>query len=122
VPSAAASEARRSELIQAIKDFVASAQQAERAAYDRPDPWDADGGRWLTDAKAVMAGLWIADRSLVLLSDPVLHAPLHDYGRALNRAVWGDIGEVEVNAHLEPSKAAFMAAARAGLAAWQPAT
>lgn len=51
----ATTEARRNELIQAIKEFVTYAQQAERAAYDRPDPWDADGGGWSTDAKAIMA-------------------------------------------------------------------
>lgn len=38
------------------------------------------------------------------------------YGRALNQAVWREIGDVEVNEHLEEHKIAFMAAARASLA------
>ncbi|WP_214401890.1 hypothetical protein [Pseudonocardia lacus] len=117
----ATAEARRAELIQAIKEFTVHAQEAERAAYSRPDPWGDDEGGWMTETQAVMAKLWAADRTLALLSDPVLHAPLHDYGRALNQAVWRDTSDQEVNAHLEPHKTAFMVAARASLAAQQPA-
>ncbi|MFE9636584.1 hypothetical protein [Streptomyces sp. NPDC006463] len=53
---------------------------------------------------------------LVLLSDEDLHAPVHTYGRALNQAVWREIGGVEVNEYLEEHKTAFMTAARASLA------
>ncbi|MFE6490540.1 hypothetical protein [Streptomyces sp. NPDC057748] len=40
---------------------------------------------------------------------------MHSYGRALNQAVWREIGDVEVNEHLEEQKQAFMSAARASL-------
>jgi hypothetical protein len=42
--------------------------------------------------------------------------PAAVYARALNQAVWREIGEVEVNEHVEAHKDAFMAAARASLA------
>ncbi|WP_406059817.1 hypothetical protein OG462_21450 [Streptomyces sp. NBC_01077] len=105
-------EARRAEQLQAIKDFIACAQEAERAAYSRPESWGGEDG-WSGTAAAAMTTLWVAERHLVLLCDPGLHAPVHAYGRALNQAVWREIGDTEVNEHLEEHKAAFMAAARA---------
>ncbi|MFD3701119.1 hypothetical protein ACFWUZ_34190 [Streptomyces sp. NPDC058646] len=113
--AAATSEARRAEQMQAIKDFIACAQDAERAAYSRPEAW-GDDEDWNSTASGVMTRLWIAERHLVLLSDADLHAPAHTYGRALNQAVWREISDVEVNEHLEEHKSAFMAAARASLA------
>jgi hypothetical protein len=113
--AAATNEARRAEQMQAIKDFIACAQDAERAAYSRPEAW-GDDEDWNSTASGVMARLWIAERHLVLLSDADLHAPVHTFGRALNQAVWREIGDVEVNEHLEEHKIAFMAAARASLA------
>ncbi|AJF65982.1 hypothetical protein [Streptomyces vietnamensis] len=112
---AATEEARRAEQLQAIKDFIACAQEAERAAYSRPDPWGGDDDGWSGPAAATMTALWVAERHLVLLCDPNLHAPVHAYGRALNQAVWREIGDIEVNEHLEEHKAAFMTAARASL-------
>ncbi|MDV9186994.1 hypothetical protein R6L23_01950 [Streptomyces sp. SR27] len=111
---AAGDEARRAEQLQAIKDFIVCAQEAERAAYNRPDAWGGDDG-WSGIAGAAMTALWVAERHLVLLCDPNLHAPVHAYGRSLNQAVWREIGDTEVNEHLEEHKAAFMTAARASL-------
>lgn len=113
--AAATSEARRAEQMQAIKDFIACAQDAERAAYSRPEAW-GDDEDWNSTASGVMTRLWIAERHLVLLSDADLHAPVHTFGRALNQAVWRETGDVEVNEHLEEHKIASMAAARASLA------
>lgn len=112
----ATTEARRAEQVQAIKDFIACAQEAERAAYSRPRPWGDDEDGWMTRTRTTMAKLWIAERTLVLLCPPVLHTPVHNYGRALNQAVWREIGATEVNEHLEEHKTSFMTAARASLA------
>ncbi|MEU8508563.1 hypothetical protein AB0C40_28405 [Streptomyces brevispora] len=112
----ATGEARRAEQLQAIKEFIACAQDAERAAYGRPDSW-GDDDDWRTSAGAAMTTLWVAERHLVLLCHPNLHASVHAYGRALNQAVWREIGDTEVNEHLEEHKAAFMTAARASLSA-----
>ncbi|MFF1460671.1 hypothetical protein [Streptomyces sp. NPDC058330] len=111
---AATSEARRTEQLQAIKEYIACTQEAERAAYRRPDAW-GDDEDWMEQAGATMTRLWVTERHLVLLCDPILHAPVHAYGRALNQAIWREIGDTEVNEHVEEHKAAFMAAARASL-------
>ncbi|MFE6852495.1 hypothetical protein ACFVDH_17090 [Streptomyces sp. NPDC057674] len=112
----ATAETRRSEQVQAIQEFLACAQLAEQAAYSRPKAWGADEDGWMTRAKEVMTKLWTADRGVALLCDPALEAPARVYGRALNQAVWREIGDVEVNEHLEEHKNAFMVAARASLA------
>ena len=70
----------------------------------------------MSTSRAVMTRLWTADRTLVLLADPVLHPPVKAYGRALNQAVWRDAGETEVNGLLEEHKEKFMEAARSSLA------
>lgn len=111
-------EARRAELLAALNEYLARAQQAERAAYRRPEPWGDDEEGWMSSAQQSMTGLWTADRAVALLCDEVLEEPLRAYGRALNQAVWRDIGDVEVNEHLEERKNAFMAAARKSLAAF----
>ena len=111
----ATAETRRAEQLQAIKEFLACAQEAERAAYSRPDPWGDDEDGWMTGAQTTMAKLWTADRSVVLLCDPALEAPARAYGRALNQAVWRELGDQEVNDHLEEHKDAFMVAARRSL-------
>ncbi|WP_227833956.1 hypothetical protein [Nocardia macrotermitis] len=112
----ATAEARRAEQVQAIKDFIACAQKAERAAYRRPQPWGDDEDSWMTRTSPVMTELWIAERAVVLLCAATLQPPIHNYGRELNQAVWREIGDSEVNEFLEEPKAAFMAAARTALA------
>ncbi|GGZ19844.1 hypothetical protein GCM10010387_10970 [Streptomyces inusitatus] len=99
----------------AVPVVVRDLTPAERAAYSRPESW-GDDEAWSSTASAAMTSLWIAERHLALLCDEALHAPVHAYGRALNQAVWREIGDIEVNEHLEEHKAAFMAAARANLA------
>jgi hypothetical protein len=114
--AAATAEARRAEQLQAIKEFIACAQAAERAAYRRPEPWGDDEEGWMTQTQPTMTALWTAERTLMLLCDEAVQDPVHVYGRALNQAVWRDIGDTEVNEHLETPKATFMAAARTSLA------
>ncbi len=69
----------------------------------------------MTRTQTVMTELWKASGNVMLLCDQTMHEPVRDYGHALNQAVWREIGDAEVNEHLETHKAAFMAAARSGL-------
>ncbi|MFI7011842.1 hypothetical protein [Streptomyces sp. NPDC050145] len=110
-------EARRAEQLQAIKDFLACVQEAEGVAYRRPEEWGEDEG-WLGAASAAMGRLWVAERHLVLVGHAGLHDPVRAYARALNQAVWREIGDVEVNEHVEEHKSVFMETARASLAAF----
>ncbi|BAG22139.1 MULTISPECIES: hypothetical protein [Streptomyces] len=112
----ATTESRRAEQIGVLKEFVACAQAAERAAYSRPDPWGDDEGGWMTRTGPVMTALWTASGNVTLLCDEALREPVTTYGHALNAAVWRDIGGIEVNEHLEAAKTAFMDAARGSLA------
>jgi hypothetical protein len=116
--AAATAEVRRAEKLQAVKEFISCAQEAERAAYRRPEPWGDDEESWMTRAQTIMTALWTAERTLMLLCDETMQDPVHVYGRALNQAVWRDIGDTEVNEHLETRKAAFMTAARTSLASY----
>lgn len=115
--AAATAETRRAEQLQAFKEFIACAQAAERAAYRRPEPWGDDEEGWMTQTQPIMTALWTAERTLMLLCAEAVQDPVHVYGRALNQAVWRDIGDTEVNEHLDTPKATFMAAARTSLAA-----
>ncbi len=114
--TAATTESRRAEQIDVLKEFLSCAQAAERAAYGRPDPWGDDEDGWMTQTGPVMTALWTASGKVTLLCDEALREPVRTYGHALNAAVWRDIGDVEVNEHLEEAKTAFMNAARASLA------
>ncbi|MEU0623117.1 hypothetical protein ABZ329_20005 [Streptomyces rubiginosohelvolus] len=114
--AAATTESRRAEQIDVLKEFVSCAQAAERAAYRRPDPWGDDEDGWMTQTGPVMTALWTASGNVTLLCDEALREPVRTYGHALNAAVWRDIGDAEVNEHLEEAKTAFMNAARASLA------
>ncbi|MEU9090308.1 hypothetical protein [Streptomyces sp. NPDC048428] len=114
----ATAESRRAEQLQVLKEFVAKAQEAERVAYRRPEPWGDDENGWMTSTGPVMTALWTASGNVMLMCDERLHELVRAYGRALNQAVWRDIGDTEVNEHLETHKAAFMAAARRSLASW----
>ncbi|WP_433892579.1 hypothetical protein [Streptomyces sp. CA-111067] len=109
-------QSRRAEQLQVLKDFIVSAQGAERAAYSRPEPWGDDESGWMTGARAVMTSLWTASGNVMLLCDESLQEPVRSYGHALNQAVWREIGDAEVNEHLGTRKAAFMTAAREALA------
>ncbi|MFG3141942.1 hypothetical protein ACGFZA_37700 [Streptomyces sp. NPDC048211] len=112
----AVAESRRAERLAVLKEFVACAQQAEQVAYRRPDPWGDDEDGWMTGAGPVMRALWTASDHVMLMCDQRLHDPVRAYGHALNQAVWREIGDTEVNDHLETYKAAFMVAAHSSLA------
>ncbi|MFJ8896920.1 hypothetical protein ACIRCZ_20225 [Leifsonia sp. NPDC102414] len=85
---AATADTRRAEQVQAIQEFLACAQLAERAAYSRPEPWGSDEDGRMTKAKEVMTQLWTLDRGIALLCDPTLETPARVDGRALNQEAW----------------------------------
>lgn len=68
----ATTELRRAEQVQPVKDFLARAQDAERAAYTRPELRGADEDGWMTRTQAVMTKLRTADRGAALLCDAAL--------------------------------------------------
>lgn len=112
--SATSAEARRSEQIQALLEFIRFAHEAEGVAHARPASWDV-GDDWYRAARPAMDGLRVAEKGVELLCHSSLRTPTAGYARALNQAVWQDGGEVAIADRLEPFKQAFLATARHSL-------
>ena len=110
----ALAEARRTERIQALTEFIRFAHEAEGVAHARPASWDL-GDDWYRTARPAMDGLRVAEKSVELLCHSSLLAPTARYVRALNQAVWQERDDVPVGDRLEPFKAAFLATARESL-------
>jgi len=111
--TSARAAARRDERVAVIREFIAQAQAAERAAIHRPDNWDPD--EWYPAAQSSMDSLWVAERTIHVLCAPSLHAPARAYAEALNHVVWQERTGIPVWEYLEPSRLAFLNAARQGV-------
>jgi len=111
---AALAEARRTEQIQALTEFIRFAHEAEGVAHARPASWEL-GDDWYRTARPAMDGLRVAEKGVELLCHSSLLAPAAAYARALNQAVWHDHDDVPLGERLEPVKSAFLAAARDSL-------
>jgi hypothetical protein len=82
----ALAEARRSEQIHALLEFIRFAHEAEGVAHARPPSWEV-GDDWYRTARPAMDGLRVAEKSVELLCDTSLQAPTASYARALNHAI-----------------------------------
>lgn len=111
---AALVEARRTEQIQALTEFIRFAHEAEGVAHARPARWEL-GDDWYRTARPAMDGLRVAEKSVELLCHSSLSAPTARYARALNQAVWQERDDAPLGERLEPFKSAFLAAARDSL-------
>lgn len=110
----ALAEARRTEQIHALLEFIRFAHEAEGVAHARPPSWDV-GDDWYRAARPAMDGLRVAEKSVELLCDTSLQAPTATYSRALNQAVWQDRGDTPIGDQLEPVRSSFLLAARLSL-------
>lgn len=104
-------EARRAEQLQLLREFVETAQRAERIAEDR-----AATPQWFAGAKDVMDGLWIHERMIQMLFSPHLHQRARAYVKALNDVLWEEPADVSIWEHLRAPKTAFLNAAHTELA------
>jgi hypothetical protein len=107
-------EARRTEQVRALLEFLGFAHEAEGVAHARPPSWDV-GDDWYRTARPAMDGLRVAEKSVELLCAASLRAPTASYGRALNQAVWQERADMPIGEQLEPFRAAFLSAARQSL-------
>ncbi|WP_198955629.1 hypothetical protein [Frankia sp. CcI49] len=107
-------EARRTEQIRTLTEFIRFAYEAEGVAHARPVRW-VTGDDWYRTARPAMDGLRIAEKSVELLCLEIVHEPATAYSHALNQAVWRELDQVTIAEHLEAYKAAFFAAARQSL-------
>ncbi|WP_329055195.1 hypothetical protein OG738_17475 [Amycolatopsis sp. NBC_01488] len=116
---AALQEARRTEQIRALLEFIRFAHEAEGVAHARPPSWDV-GDDWYRTARPAMDGLRVAEKSVELLCTASLRAPTARYGRALNQAVWQERADMPIGEQLEPFRSAFLSAARLSLGTTGP--
>jgi hypothetical protein len=115
----AVAEARRSEQIQALMDFVRYAQEAEGVAHARPESWDR-GDEWYRTARPAVDGLRMARQRIDLVCPASTREPAQTYEHALNQVVWRDHGDQVVADRLQPAKERFIATARDSLGADEP--
>ena len=104
-------EARRAEQLQLLREFVETAQQAERTAEDR-----STTPEWFARAKDVMDTLWIHERMIHMLFGSDLHQRARAYVKALNDVLWEESADVSMGEHLRTPKIAFLNAAHTELA------
>jgi hypothetical protein len=104
-------EARRREQMKLLREFIETAQRAERTAEDR----DA-GAEWFASAKDVMDSLWIYERMIHMLFGSGLHQAARAYAKALNDIMWEEPADVSIWYYVQAPKIAFLDAAHSILA------
>lgn len=115
----ALTEARRTEQIQALMEFIRFAHEAEGVPHARPATWELDDD-WYRTARPAMDGLRVAENSVELLCHSSLQASTARYARALNQAVWQERDDTPLGERLESVKSAFLTAARRSLGSETP--
>ncbi|MFE7441774.1 hypothetical protein ACFU7X_15120 [Streptomyces chartreusis] len=91
-------EARRTERLDLIREFIQLTQQGIRLAEDRYEAADWTSGgtpEWLTDARALIERLWICERMILVLVGPELYQLAWNYAGAVNHVLWEDLGGPE---------------------------
>jgi hypothetical protein len=104
-------EARRAEQLDLLRQFIQTAQRAERLAEDRNG-----SSEWKTAAKNVMDDLWTCERVVHILFTPTLHEQARRYVKATNDVLWEEPADVSMWDYLQGPKTTFLDAARTELA------
>jgi hypothetical protein len=100
-------DARRTERLELLREFIKVAQQAERAAEDRDDT-----PAWKASASNVVDELWVCERMVHVLFASNLHELARGYVKALDHVLWRAPADGTLWAHLKGPKVAFLDAAR----------
>jgi hypothetical protein len=103
-------EARRSERLDQLRQFIRAAQLDERTAEERRATPE-----WMTAAKDVVDELWICERMIHVLFPPNVHERARAYVVAINDVLWEEPRGESMWDHLKGPKVAFLDAARAEL-------
>ena len=106
-------EARRAERLELAREFIATAQLAERAAEER-DRLEGDAA-WQQRSLDVVDRLWVHERMVHVLFGRAAHDGARRYVEALSQVLFGDLGGVTWQDRLRGPKVTFLEAARAEL-------
>lgn len=105
-------EARRSERLDLLREFVRLGQQAERAAEDNDST-----SEWKTQALKTLDDLWVCERVIHILFPAPLHALARAYLVVLDDVLWRKPADLSVWEYLRPAKVAFLDRAREDMTA-----
>jgi hypothetical protein len=112
-------EARRSERLAVLRDFIQITQEAIRHAEARYDDADWHSGaapEWLAAARALVDRILISMRMILVLFGPALDQLAGDYFAAVDHVFWEDLGSYDrANEHLRGPQNAFLTAAHSAL-------
>lgn len=107
----AQAEARYAERVTIIDRYLAAAQDAERAAFDRHIN-GAEGHEWQRNADVAMDRLYVVEKMVRILGTDELHEAAHLFTNAVHGALRREVGDLDVAAHLMTDRAQFLDAAR----------
>ncbi len=112
-------EARRSEQLELLREFITITQEGIRIAEERdqaPD-WNAAGTpEWFARARSVIDRLWVAERMIQVLFRPQMYQLARAYATAVDHVLWRlpdqSAAEGSMWDHLRGPQHAFLEAAR----------
>ncbi len=91
-------EARRTERLEVLREFIQLTQQGIRLAEERYEAPEWSSGRtpeWLAAERALIESLWVCERMILVLIGPQLYQLAWDYASAVNHVLWEDLGRPE---------------------------
>ncbi|MET8954761.1 hypothetical protein [Streptomyces sp. NPDC004533] len=116
--AAQVAEARRTERLELLREFISLTQQGMRLAEERenaPD-WDAAAtAEWHAAAQGVIDQLWMCERMIAVVFPAEFYRRAWDYGTAVDQALWREYEHTEVSLHdhVNGPQIAFLEAAHA---------
>ncbi|GII01080.1 hypothetical protein [Planobispora takensis] len=113
-------EARRSEQLELLREFITITQEGIRIAEERdqaPD-WNAAGTpEWFAGARNVIDRLWVAERMIQVLFRPQMYRLARAYATAVDHVLWRQPEQITAEGsmwdHLRGPQNEFLEAARA---------
>jgi hypothetical protein len=111
-------EARRTERLELLREFISLGQQGTRIAEERElaADWAAAGTpQWFAEARGLTDRLWVCERMIQVLFCPKLHQRARDYAAAVDRVLWREPDEIAAGGALwevvQQPQRAFLASA-----------
>lgn len=111
-------EARRTERLGLLREFIALAEEGIRIAEKREDTADWESAatpEWLASARDLVSRLWVCERMIQILFRPELYEHARAYATAVDQVLWREYAYTEISMweNLQGPQVAFLRAAHA---------